>query len=128
MSTYAPSTAAYQSSAILTASPGQLVVMLYDGAGRFLHQASVAMGSGDVAVAHNKLVRAENILRHLRSTLDMEQGQVADRLQAIYTFSLSHLRQARLDQDAGKIDEVAGMLGRLRASWSAIAEQVEAAA
>jgi flagellar protein FliS len=86
------------------------------------------MGSGDVPGAHNKLVRAENILRHLRSTLDLDQGQVADRLQAIYTFSLSHLRQGRLEQDAGKIDEVAGMLGRLRASWAAIAEQVEAAA
>ena len=128
MSTYAPSTAAYQSSAILTASPGQLVVMLYDGAGRFLHQASVAMGSGDIAAAHNKLVRAENIVRHLRSTLDLEQGEVAERLQSIYTFALGHLRQARLDQDPGKIDEVAQMLARLRASWAAIADQAEAAA
>lgn len=129
MSTFAApsSPAAYRSSAILTASPGQLVVMLYDGAGRFLHQASVAMTAGDIVTSHNKLVRAEEIVRHLRSTLDMDQGQVAARLQAIYTFSLSHLRQARLDQDPRKLDEVADLLGRLRESWAAIADQAEAA-
>jgi flagellar protein FliS len=123
MSTYAPSPAAYKTNSVLTASPGQLIVMLYDGARRFLYQAGVAMGDGDTLGAHNKLERAENILRHLRSTLDMEQGQISDRLHGIYTFSLAHLRQARLDQDPAKVNEVSDMLGRLRDSWAAIADQ-----
>ena len=77
MSTYAAtySPNAYRASAVLTASPGQLIVMLYDGARRFLHQASVAMGEGDIPAAHNKLTRAEEIIRHLRNTLDMDQGE-----------------------------------------------------
>ncbi|MGA9857113.1 MAG: flagellar export chaperone FliS [Solirubrobacteraceae bacterium] len=125
MSTYAAtySPNAYRASSVLTASPGQLVVMLYDGARRFLHQASVAMADGQIVLAHNKLTRAEDIIRHLRSTLDLDQGLVAERLQSIYTFSLSHLRQARLDQDPQKIEQVSEMLGRLRESWATIADQ-----
>ncbi len=124
MSTYAAtySPNAYRASAVLTASPGQLVVMLYDGARRFLHQGAAAMGEHQIVVAHNKLTRAEDIIRHLRSTLDMDQGQIAERLQSIYTFSLSHLRQARLDQDPKKIEEVNELLGKLRESWAAIAD------
>ena len=78
MSTYAAtySPNAYRASAVLTASPGQLVVMLYDGARRFLHQAAVAMGERDIPGAHNKLTRAEDIIRHLRNTLDMDQGEL----------------------------------------------------
>jgi flagellar protein FliS len=99
--TYSPN--AYRASAVLTASPGQLIVMLYDGARRFLHQAAVAMGERDIPAAHNKLTRAEDIIRHLRNTLDMDQGELPARLQSLYTFSLSHLRQARLDQDPNTI-------------------------
>jgi flagellar protein FliS len=125
MSTYAAtySPNAYRSSAVMTASPGQLVVMLYDGARRFLHQAAVAMGDRDVATSGTKLTRAEEIIRHLRNTLDMDQGEIAARLQSIYTFSLSHLRQARLDQDPDKVMEIDEILGKLRESWAAIADQ-----
>jgi flagellar protein FliS len=125
MSTYAAtySPNAYRSSAVMTASPGQLVVMLYDGARRFLNQASVAMNDQNVAVAGTKLTRAEDIIRHLRNTLDMDQGEIAARLQSIYTFSLSHLRQARLDQSADKVMEIDDILGKLRESWAAIADQ-----
>ena len=125
MSTYAPNSPhSYRASSVLTASPGQLIVMLYDGARRFLSQATVAMGAGDIPAAHNKLTRAENIIRHLRNTLDMEQGgQIAERLQAIYTFSLSHLREARFEQNPRKLDEVNEMLGKLRESWATIASE-----
>jgi flagellar secretion chaperone FliS len=118
--TYSPN--AYRASSVLTASSGQLIVMLYDGARRFLHQAAVAMGEREIVVAHNKLTRAENIIRHLRNTLDMEQGQISDRLYAIYTFSLSHLRQARIEQSPAKLEEINELLGKLRESWAAIAD------
>jgi flagellar protein FliS len=123
MSTYAAtySPSAYRATAVLTASSGQLIVILYDGARRFLHQAAVAMGDHQIETAHNKLRRAEDILRHLRNTLDMSQGDIAARLESIYTFSLSHLRQARLEQDPAKVDEISELLGKLRESWSTIA-------
>jgi flagellar secretion chaperone FliS len=113
---------AYRANAVLTASHGQQIVMLYDGARRFLFQAAAAMSEGQGMAAHNKLTRAEDIIRHLRNTLDMDQGELPDRLSAIYTFSLSHLRQARLEQDPAKLDEISELFGRLRESWAAISD------
>jgi flagellar secretion chaperone FliS len=112
---------AYRANAILTASHGQQIVMLYDGARRFLFQAGAAMSEGESLAAHNKLTRAEDIIRHLRSTLDMEQGDLPDRLNAIYTFSLSHLRQGRVEQDPAKLEQVSDLLGRLRDAWATVA-------
>jgi flagellar secretion chaperone FliS len=113
---------AYRANAILTASHGQQIVMLYDGARRFLFQAATAMSEGQSVAAHNKLTRAEDIIRHLRNTLDMSQGLLPERLNAIYSFALSHLRQARLEQDAGKLEEISDLLGRLRDSWAAVSD------
>ena len=112
---------AYRDSAVLTAPPERLVVMLYDGARRFLHQAAAAMREGQIEASHVKLRRAENIIAHLRDTLDLEQGgQIAARLQAIYTFCLRHAMQARFDRDAAKLDQISQLLGALRESWAAI--------
>jgi flagellar protein FliS len=128
MTTYATNpTNAYRSSSVLTAPSEQLIVMLYDGARRFLHQAAIAMRERRIALAHNKLTRAEEILRHLRATLDAERGgQIAERLGAIYTFCLGHCSRARLDQDADKLDEVSSLLAGLRESWAAIASPAPA--
>jgi flagellar secretion chaperone FliS len=123
MSTYAPSPSAYRANAVMTASPGQLVVMLYDGARRFLHQASVAMGERQGELAHRKLSSAEDIVRHLRNTLDMEQGEVSVRLKAIYTFCLRQMSEARLAQDPAKLIAVDRLLGQLRDSWNSIAAE-----
>jgi flagellar secretion chaperone FliS len=111
---------AYRQSAVLTATPEQLVVMLYDGARRFLHQAAVAMRAGDVELTHVKLRRAESIISHLRNTLDMEQGEISARLQSIYLFCNRHLNQARIERDATKIEEVSNLLGELREAWNTV--------
>ncbi len=112
---------AYRQSAVLTASPETLVVMLYDGARRFLHQAAVAMRSGEVGLAHQKLRRAEAIIQHLRDTLDLDQGEIAHRLQSIYLFCNRHLNEARTQRDPAKIERVSALLGELREAWGAIA-------
>jgi len=111
---------AYRDSSILTASPEQLVVMLYDGACRFLAQASVAMTCGDVARSADRLQRAEAIIEELRVTLDASAGDVAGRLEAIYVFCQRHLSEARLERDAGRIDEVHDLLRELRAAWATV--------
>ncbi len=125
LATYAPaaaSPAAYLQQAVLTASPGQLVVMLYDGACRFLTQAAYAMREGDVAKAGQRLSRAEAIIEELLVTLDLEQGgEIASRLQGLYVFHLRHLSEARMEQDPGKVDQVRTHLAELRESWAAVA-------
>ncbi|HEV7175565.1 MAG TPA: flagellar export chaperone FliS [Solirubrobacteraceae bacterium] len=123
MSNLAPPRA-YRESAVLSAQPEQLIVMLYDGARRFLGQAAIAMGDGQVELAHRKLRRTEDILLHLREVLDMEQGgEIATRLQSIYLFCQSYLLKARLDRDPAKIDKVSAMLGELRDAWATIEQQ-----
>jgi flagellar protein FliS len=123
MSNLASPPRAYRESAVLSASPERLVVMLYDGARRFLNQAAIAMREQQTETAHYKLRRAEDILLHLRETLDMEQGQVAVRLQTIYLFCQRHLRQARIDRDPAKIEQVSGLLTGLREAWATIEQQ-----
>jgi flagellar secretion chaperone FliS len=110
----------YRQSAILTASKERLVVMLYDGACRFLGQAAVAMRAGDVATYHNRLRRAESIIAHLQNTLDLEQGEVAENLLSIYLFCRRHLNEGWAAKDPGKIDDVRRLLSQLRESWNAI--------
>lgn len=113
---------AYRQSAVLTAPPEQLVVMLYDGALRFLQQGAIAMTNGQIELSHRKLRRAEDILMHLRQTLDMEQGEIAARLLAIYSFCERHLLLARSDRDPTKIEQISELLRQLREAWVAIAE------
>ena len=121
MSAYAPAPSVYRDQAVLTATPEQLVVMLYDGANRFLTQSAIAMRDSRAGLAGEKLRRAEAIIDELLATLDMSVGEVAERLQALYLFFKEHLMSARLKQDAEKVDEVAGFMRELRASWATIA-------
>ena len=121
MSAYAPAPNAYRESAVLTATPEQLVVMLYDGANRFLTQSSIAMRDGRAGLAGEKLRRAEAIIDELLATLDMSVGDIAERLQALYLFFKEHLMTARLKQDADKVDEVARLMRELRSSWATVA-------
>ena len=123
MATAAASPQAYREGAVLAANRGQLVVMLYDGARRFLRQAAVAMRAGEVERGHNTLRRAELIIGHLDATLDFEQGLVAERLHAIYMFCLEELSSSRYTQDAGKLEDVSGLLGELREAWGKIAHE-----
>ncbi len=115
---------AYRQSAVLTAAPGELVVMLYDGARRFLRQATVAMRDGQIERAHNTLRRGEMIIAHLDATLDFDQGQVSQRLHEIYGFCLKHLNSGRMHQDPAKLEEVSELLGELREAWSQVASEV----
>jgi len=121
MSAYAPAPNAYRESAVLTATPEQLVVMLYDGANRFLVQSAAAMRHAQTGLAGEKLRRAEAIIDELLATLDMSVGDVAERLQALYLFFKEHLMAARLKQDPAKVDEVARLMRELRSSWAAVA-------
>ncbi len=98
--------------------------MLYDGARRFLRQGSIAMREGQVERAHNTLRRAELIVAHLDSILDYDQGEISDRLHAIYQFCLAHLNTARGEQDAAKLEEVSDLLGELREAWAQVTEEI----
>jgi flagellar protein FliS len=114
---------AYQESAVLTASPGQLVVMLYDGIMKFLRQADAAIGEHNIEVSHDRIGRAEAIITELHATLDMRQGKVAENLEGIYVFWKKMLWEVRRDRDREKLARLIGMVRELRDAWAVIATQ-----
>ncbi len=113
---------AYRESAVLTASPVQLVVMLYDGAGRFLRQAIASFDAGEEMRAGQAIGRTQAIVEELLATLDLDRGgEIASRLQGIYVYCLRQMSEARFQKDTAKLQEVAGLLGDLRESWAELA-------
>ena len=124
---YAGANRAYTESSILTAPPERLVVMLYDGAIRFLKQAAAAERNGHHQLFLERLRRGEAIIDELNVTLDMSQGEVAARLRSIYLFCKRHLVEAHLKRDASHVDEVVRLLSDLRESWQQLSVQGAAA-
>ncbi|MGA2470943.1 MAG: flagellar export chaperone FliS [Solirubrobacteraceae bacterium] len=121
MSTHlAASPHTYRESSVLTASRERLVVMLYDGACRFLEQGAAAMRAGDIGGTHVKLRRGEAIISYLQNTLDMEQGDIPRNLLTIYLFCRRHLNRARVERDPKKVEDVIRLLRQLREAWDAI--------
>ena len=114
--------AAYRQTSVMTASPAQLVVMLYDGANRFLRQGEAALAEGATAHANDRLQRAEAILDELLATLNPDAGQITERLQGIYAFCRKLLIEARLERNPAKVAKVAELLGGLRDAWNQIAQ------
>lgn len=115
---------AYRENAVMTASPAQLVVMLYDGAARFLKQAEVIATEGAWTDANERLNRADLIIDELLMTLDADRGgDIATQLQAIYVFCKRLLIDARLEHDVERIRRAAQLLGELRESWAELARR-----
>lgn len=114
---------AYRQTSVMTASPAQLVVMLYDGAVKFLRQAVAAGEAGQPLAAAKPIGRAQAIIEELLATLDIEQGgQIAAQLQGLYVFSLSELASARLEQQPQRVEPVIELLLELRGSWATLAQ------
>jgi flagellar protein FliS len=111
---------AYAESSILTASPAQLVVMLYDGAIRSLRQSADAMKKGDRERARNRMRSAEAIIDELNGSLDMSAGQIPAQLRSIYLYCKRLLIRANAETDAPTIDVVVRLLSELREAWAAI--------
>jgi flagellar protein FliS len=116
----------YRQTAIQTAPPEQLVVMLYDGAIRFLEQAKTALQEGHDA--SEPLLRAQDIIIELSSSLNRAAGEVASNLARLYDFWIQWLLQAQIRRDPTKVEEVLGMVRELREAWGTIAQQQRKAA
>jgi flagellar protein FliS len=123
---YADQSQAYRTSSVMTASPEQLVVMLYDGCIRFLRQAEAALGEQSWVQAGERLTRAEAILDELHCTLDMSQGELPQRLEAIYVFCKRCLVEARIDRTPVKVRHVVRLMADLREAWATLAAQAAA--
>jgi flagellar protein FliS len=126
MNPYATAQRAYTESSVLTASPERLVVMLYDGAVRFLNQSAAALREGDRDRSRDKMRRAEAIVDELNLALDMSYGEIPRSLRELYLFSKRTLHTANVHADPDRIEAVRRLLADLRESWDEIATRAEA--
>lgn len=107
---------------IRTANPLQLVVQMYDGALRFVHQAQEHQRAGRVRERGEALSRALAIVHELRCSLDLSRGaEAASNLEALYVFAGEQLVEANLQGSPACCDAVVAVLEPLRQAWVEIA-------
>ncbi len=107
----------YQQVQIEGADEGALVLMLYDGALRFLEKGHQAMLKKDYHKAYMEIIRVERILNELMSCLNLEAGEIAHNLMRLYEFMEWRLILANKDKDPQGLVEVSKLLGSLRDAW-----------
>lgn len=113
---------AYQENSVATQSQGRLIVMLYDGAVKFLNRAIAEIEKQDWAAKGHQINRAIAIIDELDGCLDMEAGgEIALNLRRLYDFMRRHLTEANAKRDPQRISEVIRILDDLNEGWKAAA-------
>jgi flagellar protein FliS len=120
---------AYQQTLVQSRSPLELVVMLYDGALRFLEQAADAMDRRDMPAKAEAMSRSFAIIAELQNTLNVRDGgELARQLDALYAHMHERLVDANIQRSSAPIREVINLLRPLRDAWSQVATTVVPAA
>lgn len=113
--------AQYNNSKILTASPAELVLMLYDGAIKFNNIAIMAIEKKDHEKAHNNIVKVEKIINEFRSTLDSKY-EVSKDFDRVYVYLLQRLFEGNVKKDPEILEEVNTHLRSMRDTWKQVIE------
>lgn len=109
----------YNNSKILTASPSELTLMLYEGAIKFCNTAIIAIEDNDIQKAHTNIVKVQRIIDYLRQTLDMKY-EVAKEFEKIYSYLSTRLIQANIRKDKEILEEINGHLHSIRDTWKEV--------
>lgn len=107
----------YKQTAIQTASPEKLLIMLYDGAIKFANQAKANIMANNIEEANTFIIKTQDIITELMYTLDMDY-EISKNLYRIYDFINWRLFQANLKQDAALIEIVVNIMMGLRSTWA----------
>ncbi len=111
--------AQYNNSKILTASPAELTLMLYDGAIKFCNMAIMGVEQNDVEKAHTNIIRIQRIIDEFRATLDMKYP-VAQDFDRVYVYLLQRLFEANIKKDKEILDEINTHLHSMRDTWKEV--------
>lgn len=112
---------------VTSASPHKLIIMLYDGAILAISTANIAMQNKDIPAKGQAISKAIEIISNgLQVSLNHEVGgDLAARLDALYTYMVDRLLYANLHNNTAALNEVSGLLSNLREAWESIREQAE---
>lgn len=111
--------AAYANSKIMTASPAELTLMLYDGAIKFCNIAVAAIENKEIEKAHNNIIKVERIIEEFQIALD-HKYPVAEDFDRVYTYLLQRLREANIKKDTEILEEVLKHLRTMRDTWKEV--------
>ncbi len=106
----------YEKSKILTASPAELTLMLYEGAIKFANIAVMAIEKGDVEKAHNNIRKVERIIEEFQATLN-HKYPVAKDFDEVYKYLQQRLLEANIKKDKEIMEEVLRHLRTMRDTW-----------
>ena len=101
---------------ILTASPQELTLMLYNGAIKFANQAIEAINDKNMQLAHNKIIRTDDIVLEFVASLD-HTYDVAESMELMYDYMHRRLEEANVKKDIEILEEVIGLLREFRDTW-----------
>ena len=116
--TYRRYTQAYQKAAVNTVDQKKLIVMLYDGAIKFLSLGIKSLEAKEFYEAHTNVIRGKSIIAELLASLDYEHGgEIATNLQRLYAYMFNELIDANLNRDVDRLNHVLELLKELRSAW-----------
>ncbi len=111
--------AQYQNAKIMTASPAELTLMLYEGAIKFGNIAVIAMENKNPAKAHENIVKIENILQNFRDTLD-KKYPVWEEFEKIYVYLLRRCHECNVSKDPEIMEEILTHIRSMRDNWKEV--------
>lgn len=111
--------AKYNNSKVLTASPAELTLMLYEGAIKFCNIAIIGIEQHDIQKAHTNIRKVERIIEEFRSTLDRKYA-VAEDFDRVYVYILQRLLEANVKKDKAILEEVNMHLRSMRDNWKEV--------
>ncbi len=115
---------AYQQNSVMTASPQELTLMLYNGCLKFLKMAKKAMADKNFEDKNTNFIKAQNIIQEFRSTLDPEAAISAD-LEQLYEYIYSLMVTANMENNLEALEEAEGYVLELRDTWKQAMSQVK---
>jgi flagellar protein FliS len=111
----------YKNNSIMTATPAQLTLMLYNGAIKFCNQGIEAIENNNIQQAHQVIIKAQNIISELQATLDLKYS-IAKEMDAIYTFIKQLLVEANIQKNKEKLLDAKELIVGFRDTWEQISK------
>lgn len=109
----------YSNNKVMTATPAELTLMLYEGGIKFCNIAMIGLEQNDIEKAHNNIIKTEKIIRYLRETLNMKYP-VAQDFEDIYVYLDRRLVEANLKKDKEILNEICEHLRSVRDTWKEV--------
>lgn len=114
----------YKQNTVLTATPEELTLMLYEGAIKFMNIAKYSMENKDLERTHSSLMRAQDIIMELNYSLDMNY-EISKEFRSLYDFVLSKLVDANIKKSIESLEEALIIINDMKDTWKEVIKQIK---